>query len=172
MSERNYWSEQDPDCPLFRRCGCPIDETCRGHPDDDDDWIDDSSEAIEERLAEFENEFARETDPAVLAILDEEFAKEDEERQQERRERDDDTSGTQSEAKLLRKAPENTSPTPLHDRHRKVDSGLCLFQHGHTTLRSRMTVGIGIDETKHANQSLHRRDALLCCQQELPAGIL
>lgn len=29
------YSAQDPDCPLFRLCGCPIDEPCAGHPDSD-----------------------------------------------------------------------------------------------------------------------------------------
>src|SRR6266536_454266 len=30
---RACWQETDPTDPLFRRCGCPSDEPCQGHPD-------------------------------------------------------------------------------------------------------------------------------------------
>ena len=32
-AEVAYWQETDPTDPLFRRCGCPSDEPCQGHPD-------------------------------------------------------------------------------------------------------------------------------------------
>lgn len=52
LAEPDDWQEVDPADPLFRRCGCPSDEPCQGHPGDDDDGQGDGLD--EDRLLERE----------------------------------------------------------------------------------------------------------------------